>query len=277
MPDGWTFTFLRNGSTDTWRGNAGWVGETSNTIFTITAPCGWRIRFDSGKIQEIDSNDNRVLTYKYSGAAATEIDVDGKAFLQVESDDAGDNKYLLIGGERVDIALAPRPRIQSRGNQRLITGLDASVSQLKWQDGTSEYFKYGVDDKLNNTLIVISPDKTTQQFVWSPDSKQIISDKSWHYFFGEAPYSQFSIKRTNSLGQTQIWDDDPAIGRRTSIDIDGTKTIEYRFVSGPFFGKIRKYDVIRNGTLSTLYSADYDEKGRIVRMFDRGQQYVFSY
>src|SRR5580698_11336101 len=41
MPDGWNFYFHRNGSTESWYGNSGWVGETKDALFTITAPCGW--------------------------------------------------------------------------------------------------------------------------------------------------------------------------------------------------------------------------------------------
>ena len=51
MPDGWTFLFLRNGNSKTWRGNAGWAGETNDSVFTIAAPCGWKIRYDGGKIR----------------------------------------------------------------------------------------------------------------------------------------------------------------------------------------------------------------------------------
>jgi hypothetical protein len=70
MPDGWTFLFLRNANSETWRGNAGWMGETNDARFTISAPCGWKITYDRGKIQEIDGDQIGALTFSYIAAAS---------------------------------------------------------------------------------------------------------------------------------------------------------------------------------------------------------------
>ena len=139
MPDGWTFLFLRNGNTETWRGNAGWIGQTDDTRFTITAPCGWRIKYDTGKIQEIDTPANRAITIRYNGHDAVEADLDNKAFVQVEQNTAtGVPADLLINGQKIDLALGQRPRITTKLGQNLVTGFDPALSQLQYPDGTKK-------------------------------------------------------------------------------------------------------------------------------------------
>jgi hypothetical protein len=129
MPDGWNYYFHRNGNTETWAGNAGWVGETNNTLFTITAPCGGKIKFDGGKIQEIDTNKNRTLAYKYNGPVATEVDIDGKPFVQVESNATTEaSEDLLIGGQKLEISESQRPQVLTKLNQNFIVGFDQSLN-----------------------------------------------------------------------------------------------------------------------------------------------------
>ena len=220
MPDGWNFYFHRNGNTETWGGNAGWVGETNNTVFTITAPCGWRIKFDGGKIQEIDSNKNRTLSYKYNGTVATEVDIDGKAFVQVESDSkTGVAQDLLIGGQKIDISQAQRPRIMTKLTQNLVTGFDQSLSSLQWPDGRKESFAFGTDKTLNPTLAITHADQTQRTFTWDPTTRQIKTDGEWTYKL--TPGDNVALDRANAKGQTESSFQDPSTGTTIIQGING--------------------------------------------------------
>jgi YD repeat-containing protein len=267
MPDGWTFTFLRNGSTETWRGNAGWVGETKNTLFTIAAPCGWKVKFDGGKIQEIDSNKNRTLSYKYNGPVATEVDVDGKAFVQVENNTStGVAQDLLIGGQRVDIALDRRPRVQLVGTQNLVTGFDPSLSQLRWPDGKAESFTFGTDKSLNPTLAILNADQTQRNFAWNASSGQIKTDGEWIYKL--TPGDSVVLNRANGKGQMESYANDVAKGIIIVEDIDGVKTVTTTYVNaGALNGNIRNVTQIKNGVSTVLQRCDYDESGRLIRNY----------
>jgi hypothetical protein len=263
MPDGWNFYFRRDGNTETWHGNAGWVGQTNNTLFTITAPCGWRIKFDGGKILEIDSNKNRTLSYKYNGPVATEVDVDGKAFLQVENN-ASTNipADILIGGQKVDFSLAQRPRVMTKLTENLVTGFDPSLSQLQWPNGKKESFTFGTDKSLNPILDIIHSDQPQRSFTWDATTRQIKTDGEWTYNL--TPSNHGALNRSNTSGQTEIYS--AAHGVTMEQGIDGVGRITTVFVNaGPLSGKVRKIELIQDGSKRTVYQASYDELGQLVR------------
>jgi YD repeat-containing protein len=264
MPDGWTFTFLRNGSTETWRGNANWVGETNNTVFTITAPCGWRVKFDEGKIQEIESDKNRTLSYRYNGGIVTEVDVDGKPFIQVESNTStGVPTNFLIGGKKINISLAQRPRIQALLKQNLLTGFDQSLSSLLGPDGRKEAFAFGTTDKtLDPALTITHADQSKRYFTWDATTRQIKIDGEWSYDI--APGDNIALKRTNSKGQAEFFDQEN--GTTTIQDIDGVKLITSRFVNaGNLSGKIRLITRESHNVSSIVSRYDYNENGKLLR------------
>jgi hypothetical protein len=174
MPDGWTFTFLRNGNTNTWRGNAGWAGQTDGARFTITAPCGWRVKFDTGKIQEIDTPKNRTITIKYNGPAPVEADIDNTPFVQVEANPAtGVAQSITIAGQKIDITQAPRPRIQTILGKTLLTGFDPALSALQYPNGQKETFDFSAPASLTPTLIVARSGQPTRNLTWDPCTSQI--------------------------------------------------------------------------------------------------------
>ncbi len=264
MPDGWTFVFYRNGNTDTWRGNAGWVGETNNTVLTITAPCGWRIKFDGGKIQKIDSDKNRLLTYKYNGAVATEVDVDGKMFVQVESDTAtGVAQNLLVGDQRIDISLAQRPRIQILQGRNFVTGFDQSLNQLQWPDGKKETFTFGADKGLSPTLGITHSDRTQRNFTWDASTRQIKIDGEWAYAFPKD--NAFALNRTNKQGQSAAYENDEGTGVLTERALNGIVTQTLYFTSGVLRGKVRKVITTNIGGIPTVDRYSYDEEGNLIR------------
>jgi len=274
MPDGWTFIFLRNGNAETWRGNAGWVGETNNTVFTITAPCGWRIKFDGGKIQEIDTPKNRSLSYKYNGPAATEVDIDNRPFVQVESDNkTGVAEDLLIGGQKIDIAFAQRPRVQTMLKQNLVTSFDPSLNQLKWPDGKMESFAFGTADKtLDPTLAITHSGQTERNFSWDATTRQIKIDGVWTYNLTTC--DNVPVNRTNTQGQSESYS--TSFGTITEQGTDGTRQITTTFSNaGPLSGKLRKIELIRHvgDKPDVITECAYDEKGRLVRETTNGIHY----
>jgi len=266
MPDGWTFLFLRNGNTQTWRGNAGWLGETNDSVFTITAPCGWKIKYDGGKIQEIDGARIGTLTYFYNGGVPTEIDHDGHAVLQVERDPAsGTASALIIGGQRVALALAQRPHVISLGGQNLLNGLDPSLSSLQWPDGKKETFAFGTVKSLNPSLTITDSQQNHRTLVWDAALRQIKSDNQWTYSL-KTVNDHLRITRTSPQNQTEIFEQDDAAGMTAEKDADGAERVTYRFASGPLAGFVRKIEqVADNGTRQPLYSASYYPSGQLLR------------
>ena len=279
MPDGWTFTFLRNGSTETWRGNAGWVGETSDTILTITAPCGWRVKFDGGKIQEIDTDKNRVLTYRYNGGVATEVDEGGKPFVVAESTTStGAITDLLIGGERVDITLGRRPQVVTKLTQNLIIGFDSSLSELKFQNGKVETFEFGTDKSLDPTLGITHTDQTKRNFTWDPSTKRIVSDGQWTYSIPVGDLvAAVPITRKNTAGQSEYYEDELSPGIEIKQALDGITTKYTRFTSGALRGKFRKIEISKLDQPISVETFSYNETGDVIRYINNGVIHDYLY
>ncbi len=266
MPDGWTFLFLRNGNSETWRGNDGWAGESNDSVFTIAAPCGWKIRFDGGKIQEIDGSAIAPLTYLYDGGVATEIDQAGRALVRLDRDPvSGTATGLVVGGEAIHITLAQRPRVATMLKQNLITGFDASVASLQLPDGRNELFTFGTDKDLTPNVAISGTDLNQRLFAWDPDTRQIKRDGEWSYAFQQVR-GHLRIDRTTAEGKSEAYEADDVTGMTAEKAAEGTEIRTYRFASGPLAGSIRKIEqVTAKGAETPLYSASYFPSGQIMR------------
>jgi hypothetical protein len=270
MPDGWNYYFHRNGNTETWAGNAGWVGETNNTLFTITAPCGGKIKFDGGKIQEIDTNKNRTLAYKYNGPVATEVDIDGKPFVQVESNATTEaSEDLLIGGQKLEISESQRPQVLTKLNQNFIVGFDQSLSQLQWQDGRRESFAFSTDKSLNPTLTVTPSNREPRNFTWDTASQQIKTDGTWSYSITPWNATQaLLIKRSRQADKFESFVNDDEQGNTIETFEDGRVLTTYRFTSGLLYGRTRKIVETRDSKLTRSIAFTYNESGNLIRKLD---------
>jgi len=265
MPDGWTFVFYRNGNTDTWRGNAGWVGETDGPRFTATAPCGWRVKFDTGKIIEIDTPKNRTISIKYNGPAPLEADIDNQPFVQVAQNTAtGVAESITIGGQKIAISQAPRPRIQVILGKTLLTGFDPALSQLQWPDGQREAFNFAAPETLSPTLVITKSNQTKRYITWDSSTKQIERDGDWTYKL--TPGDNVFLNRTNPKGQTETYFYDQEKGISITQDLNESKVIVARYINaGSLNGRIRSITQDKNGVNTVLRKYDYDEKGRLIR------------
>ncbi len=265
MPDGWTFLFLRNANTETWRGNAGWMGETNDARFVISAPCGTKIIYDRGKIQEIDNDKAGTLTFGYNGGVPMEMDRNGAALLKVELDSAsGTANALVIAGRRVELSLAQRPRVVNLLGKNLINGFDPSLASLQQADG-KETFAFATDKALNPTLGITGPGQLPRLFVWDAATRKIKSDGAWTYSL-QPKGDHLRLVRISTDNQTESYEEDGATGMTSEKNADGAEIATYRFVSGPLAGSVRKIEQLDGpGRQTPLYSASYYPSGALMR------------
>jgi hypothetical protein len=265
MPDGWTFTFLRNGNTETWRGNVGWVGETNDNLFTIAAPCGWKIKFDQGKIAEIRSGANHTLTWRYNGGVPTEVDDGARVILQVDQDPAtGAAGGLVIDGQRLAITMGRRPRVETVLGENLIAGLDSCVSGLQWADGRTESFAFGTDALLEPTLAIAQSGGAGREFTWNPETRQIKSDGDWTYQLQQVG-GHLHFDRTSTNGKSESYEADDGRGVTTEKGPDGKEISTWRFPAGLLAGRIRRIVENDGGGEKLLYTASYFPSGNVMR------------
>jgi hypothetical protein len=253
------------------------IGETNDTIFTIKAPCGSTVKFDSGKIQEIDTNQNRTLTYKYNASIATEVDVDGKPFVQLAIGSTGAVEGFIIGGEKIDVSQARRPNILRKLEQNLIVGFDQSLSKLQWQNGNIESFKFGTDKTLDPNLTITHPGQTKCEFTWDAEARTIKGDGDWSYVIAPEPDGKaIKLLRTNNQGNRQSWLNNLSIGLETTENDGVTRSIS-RFTSGTLSGLVRKVIERENGVQRVVYSEAYNEDGYPTRITDLNGTRKFVY
>ena len=268
MPDGWTFLFLRNGNTDTWRGNADWIGQTDGARFTATAPCGWQVKFDAGKIQEIDTPKNRTISIKYNGPAPVEADIDNQPFFQVAQNTAtGVAESITIAGQKIAITQAQRPRISTVLGKTLLTGFDPALSQLQWPDGQKETFNFAAPQDLTPSMVVTRPNQHSRDMTWDATTMQVKTDGDWTYAI-TAPggaYGGTLLSRKIRWNQAESFLR-TSDGETKEVYLDGSQKIVYAFVNGPLRGRIRKIiTVSSSGQAQVIYSAVYDPDGFLVR------------
>ncbi len=265
MPDGWTFTFFRNGNTQTWRGNVGWVGETDDTVFTIAAPCGWKIKFDGGKIQQIESSRSRTLTWRYNGGVPTEVDDGDRAILQVDPDPAtGAAADLMVDGQKIAISMGQRPEVVAKLTENLVSGFDPCVKELQWPDGRAESLTFGTDAALFPTLTIAETGMANRKFSWDPETRQIRTDGPWTYNLQQIG-DHLRFDRIAANGQSESFEADDPRGVTTEKGADGREISTYRFPSGPLAGRIRKIVEDASGAAKVLYSASYFPSGNVMR------------
>jgi YD repeat-containing protein len=276
MPDGWNFYFHRSGTPETWTGNAGWMGETNGAVFTISAPCGWRIKFDGGRIQEIEGDNSRTLTFKYNGNSAVEVDVEGRSIVRVEGEPDGAARDIVVGADKITVAQARRPRIQSMRKQRLVTGFDLSLNQLLWADGRKESFAFGTDKDINPTLDITHTDGSGRSFTWDAATGQIKTEGPWTYHLRQVA-GRIRFDRILGPGETESFEDDPQKGVTVEKSLTGNDVATYRFASGPLTGRIRKVEERNKKVVTTLYAASYFPSGLLMReMFYPNRVRVYS-
>ncbi len=277
MPDGWTFHFLRNDNTETWRGNAGWIGQTDGTRFTITAPCGWRLKYDLGKIQEIDTPTNRTITIKYNGPAATEADIDNKPFLQVDPNPTtGIPQSLTINDQKILLTQAPRPRINTIRGQTLLTGFDPSLSQLQYPNGQKETFDFAVPQNLSPTLIIAQPNCSPRTITWDSGAQQITTDGEWTY---NLVPGNTAIERINVQGKRESYFKNPLTGVTVTRNSEGvTKTISSFVGVSRLAGKVRMITEAEDGAAPKIIHYAYSEEGLLLRVTNNSMQSInFDY
>ncbi|MBI5821380.1 MAG: hypothetical protein HZA88_20625 [Verrucomicrobia bacterium] len=170
---------------------------------------------------------------------------------------------MLINGEKIEMELGPRPRVQVIKNQNVIGGVDESLSKITRTNGTIETFMYGVDEKLNPKLKL-----QNREIIWNAAAQTVMRDGEWRYSVTRSSVSRgnAAIARTNAKSQKEFWHRDDAKGEETVEGVDGIRKVKTWFTSGMLKGKVRKEEEIKSGVKTLVCALSYNEKGRLIRI-----------
>ncbi|MFZ4776418.1 MAG: hypothetical protein ACOYM3_13685 [Terrimicrobiaceae bacterium] len=278
-PSGWLWIFQRTKAPDVLEGNAGWKGLIKDDTITVWAPCGDKLFFKNGKIVSMQLKDEK-FDYGYKGNRVESIQKNGRAILEVKSDDkTGDVTGIEIPNTRELIAFQQtgrRPRIQIIGGTTVVSCLDKALGEVLKLDGNKETFQFIMDEKGNPTLNL-----NDKMIRWNSATLKIMRDAEWIYHVspGQDSLAYAEIRRQNMRGLSESWFNQSSIGREVLIDRSGCEHITNRHCSGKLSGKLRSITERPKDSLSQdIYRASYDEQGRLCKeVFKNGQNIKYDY
>jgi len=288
MPDGYNFKFWRdreNPSSNIYHGSRGWKAQRSadGRNFTAWAPCGTKIEWRDGKIQEINTKGGKTVHYVYQGGLLSRlVDEQGAELVEVIWSKPGLAKQFILhqdnGSElKIDVEQDKKPEVQHVNGMNVIGELTSSLSKATWRQhdyvhDKREYRFRMQNEKMLPTLDIIDGESTSKRIIWNPKSRCIIRYGDWKYeinegenadaFYGK---SYAKISRINSKGKKQFWHNDTKKGIEETLSSNGVRTIEKRFQTGLLKGKIREIIKIKDDKKQLYYKAAYDEKGKLIR------------
>ena len=272
QPDGISRQFWRKKPTDTvLQGQGGWKGEISDNSITVWAECGWKLTFGKGKITSIVTPKNRLINLIYSNGRVSEIQEQGRTVLKVESDlMSGRVNGLSYGTNHIGIELGDKPKVETIKGLNVVAGNEQSLHKLTLTDKTEAIYDFGVNDKLQPTLIVSGD--TSRLFAWNSASGEPVQDGEWTYNIKPTgnQFENVSIGRKNKVNQEELWFLDSVSGQEIEKRSDGSSKKTSKFASGDFSGKLRNIiNTDKNGSV-TQESFSYNEKGALIRRVEKG-------
>jgi hypothetical protein len=270
QPDGYTVSFGRDGkNANLLNGSAGWKAEIRAETITAYASCGWKLLFLKGKLAGFTTPKNRTYDFVFEGGKVTEIKQrDGATLLRVEMDAAsGVVTGLKYGEQHFGIELGAKPQVQSIQGRNVVAGMQSSLRQLTFPNGTKKTYEFAANESVQPTLTIGGP--VSRTIVWDPATKRITKDGLWTYDItpSKVAWENAAIGRTKPTGQTEYWLYDAARGQETTLGFDGVKKIRSWFVSGKLAGANRSIvSIDAKGVRTVTNDWSYDETGRWIRI-----------
>ena len=244
-PDGYTFSFGREPKNPSiLSGNRGWKGEIKGNTITVHATCGWSLEFQNGLLTKMSTPKNQVVEIRRDREGVAQDVVSGATrLLKVERDFQGNVVGLTLGndGEAIKLEQVERPIMQTIAGQNVVGGKAQSIGLIEEVDGTKKEYRYGVTEKLEPTIEVVSADGNTRKISWNPETKRILSDGDWKYEIEPSAIlgHNAAIGRTNAKEEKEFWHYNQAKGEEIALGADGVKKITTWFTSGKLGGKVR--------------------------------------
>ena len=254
-------------------GPGGWKAEIKGDIITAWADCGAKLVFNKGRIASMQIKD-KVFTYLYKNGQISEIQQGISTILTVKKDQLSGEVVGLVlpNHQEIGIEHTTKPRVNTIANQKIVSGVDATLGAITKTDGSKKTFEFGIDDTMNPTI------KTGDHaFVWNSGTKIPIRDGKWEYNIkpGLNQLTNVPIERKNTKNQSEYWFRDVRKGQEIIQSIDEVKTIRSWFTSGILSGRPRNTVVIKDGVQKVISSISYDELGN--RIIEKTSDYTLMF
>lgn len=275
QPDGWYQHLGRDKSNDTiLNGQRGWKAVVEGNKITVWADCGWKLTYVNGKLTSMITPQNRTLDLAYENGVVTGLQEKGDTVLKVEfNSSTGIVTGLTFNNKTIGIEQAERPVIQQLAGQNIIANMSQSLSKLTFPDGSVKTYSFKTDQTL---LPVITLDGQ-RRITWNSATSLIKTDGDWTYDLKPLEgSSKVAFTRINRQGKSESYVDNGEKGVVSEKNQNGIETKTYRFTSGILAGKIRKIEEIQNGVSTIIFSAAYDEEGKLLRKSTPNETVIYK-
>jgi len=267
--------------------NGEWSGYLQGDNFIVWRDDGWKVLYKKSRLTSLSTDDNHTFVWSYDDAGMPiSITRDGQTMITVERNAAGQAAAFNFDGKRCEMTYANRPITEMLLGQTVIKELDKALSSFKYPDGSMETFNFSLTSDPVPTLTFTNSDHLSTLFTWDVATNHLATERGpygdWNYKigaitqpFGLPPISMMSPDGRNLT--TLIID--TKMGTYTKTDSDGTTTVTQFFETpGPLYQKVRKIEQIVGKATTLLYSAGYDEAGRLIRKIDEnGRLTTYKY
>lgn len=269
--------YLRRSQKDVFRFysmNREWSAILEGEKITIRRGDGWELRYVNGRLAQLKTDTDRMLTWKKQGEVVVEIQEEGNVLhsFKVERNRAGEPIRLLLNEAPYIFQKGKRPRVEVINGNHVIGGFDETLTGWIWPDGNKETYEFAVNEKVEPTLKVTDRFREESHYRWNAKNKHVIADDEWEYRVGEITDASTVPKlfRKNAIGEEEFLFIMTKTGKTERKDIQRGHTITEVFKTpGPLYDKVRQVQRVKeDGGLETLYKASYDDMGRLVRKID---------
>ena len=237
-----------------------WNGELKDGVFRVFREDGWHLLFKDGDIQELRTDQGRVLSWIWQGKSVRRIQekTSDQTFQVVFDSSHALAQAMLVNGKEYSFHF-------TRSSHEL--GPVHSLSRILSPDGNGESYTQSTIGHQIRELVVAVGTSVGTRYTYDISTGHILTNGDWAYQVrrGERGEEAPRILRTDKHGNSETYHFDPANSIATLEAADGTIAKRYLVTQpGPSYSLLAKEEVIANGKQTTTYRATYDDRGQLI-------------
>ena len=251
-----------------------WNGELKEEVFRIFRDDGWQLIFKDGEVEELRTDQGRVLKWVREGKRVS-------AILEKGSDPVFQVVFDPVHGLAKDIRVNSRVFVLDVSRFPGEPGVLQSLSAVTWPEGQQELYLYAMPRHQVGELLLKDRHGLEIRYSYDLRTGHILSEGGWEYEVSKTTdsHERPRISRVNQAGEKESYHFDIGEGVAELQTADGA-LIRHHLVTdpGPAYMHLKKTEQIVGGDVQTFYRATFDENGRLSRETDgAGVTWVLRY
>jgi hypothetical protein len=145
------------------------TGVLDGNKFVLTEPNGWVSRYKEGRIWQLQTDTERILTWYYRNGVAVEIKEErtGNSAFKVEFGTNGRPNRFNVNGRQHGFDLGKKPRIETIEGKKVVGAMDEALGVWEYPDGKKDTYEFAVSKDLNPTLKYTDKNGLVSNYQWT--------------------------------------------------------------------------------------------------------------